>query len=248
MEVNTNQMNEEIEIDLRQLFFALLDKIWIIFLSAVGMALIAFIFSKFVIHPLYESTTKIYVLNRQDIGTTTYSDLQTSTQLTKDYQILVTSRPVTEQVISDLDLPYTAEELAEMITVTTPSDSRILELRISSTNPYEAKAVADALAVVSSERISQIMDIEKVNTVEAGNLPIKPVSPNVKRNVLIGGLIGIFLSAGVILLIFVLDDTIKTGEDVEKYLGVSVLGTIPVETENNEKAKKNKRKTSFKKG
>lgn len=251
MEQNRIQTDDEIEIDLKEIFFILWDKIWIIMLSTIGIALITLIVSKFMITPLYESTTKIYVLNRQETGTTTINDLQSSMQLTKDYQILVLSRPVTEQVIINLDLPYTSEELAKMITVNTPNDTRILEIKVENEDPYLAKNIADALADISAVRISEVMDIEKVNIVEGGNLPEFPKSPDVKKYTLIGALLGAFLTAGIIIIIYLLNDTIKDADDIEKYLGLSMLASIPVkETEKNNRKKKiiQDKKTLSKKG
>jgi capsular polysaccharide biosynthesis protein len=239
--MDTNAKNDEVEIDLKELFFVILGRIWIIIAIGIFCALCAGLYSKLVMKPLYTSTTKIYVINRQDGDTTTLSDLQSSTQLTKDYLILVKSRPVTEQVISDLNLNKTHEQLVGQITVNTPTDTRILEIRVEDTDPYVAKQIADAVADVSSERMITVMDMKKVNVVEEGNIPLTPSSPNVKMNTLIGGVLGIALSTIVILLIHITNDSIKTMDDVEKYLGLNTLGTIPL-TEDPKKSKKKKKK------
>ncbi|QHQ59979.1 hypothetical protein Ana3638_03605 [Anaerocolumna sedimenticola] len=224
------ESRDEIEIDLKELFFVLIDKVWIIVFAGIICALSAGIFTKILLKPVYESTTKIYVINRQDTEKfTTYSDLQTGTQLTRDYQVLVKSRPVTEQVISDLSLNMTHEELSNAITVNTPTDTRILEITVKYSDPYIAKKLADSIGEVSSQRMVSIMEMEKANIVEPGNIPTGPSSPNFLNNVLIGGAAGIILSIFVILLIYLLDDTIKKSEDIEKYLGLTTLGTIPIE-------------------
>jgi len=242
MEPNNNQSTDELEIDLKQLVFILLDKLWIILLAAIAIGLAAFIFSRFMIDPIYESTSKVYILNRQDASTTTLSDIQSSTQLTKDYQILIKSRPVTEQVISGLDLNLTAEALSEMITVNSPVDTRILEITVSNTDPYMAKNIVDELTEVSSVRIAEVMDIEKVNVAEDGNLPTAPVSPSIMKNTAIGAVLGMVLACAVILLIFILDDSIKDESDIEKYLNLSVLGSIPMAEEESKGRKKDKKK------
>ena len=123
---NEQRNNEEVEIDLRQIFSVILSKIVVIILVGVIFGLVALIGSKMLIKPTYESTTSLYVLNRQSQGTTTYSDLQSSTQLTQDYVVLVTSRSVTEKVISELKLDMTNEELVKMINVNTPTNTRVL--------------------------------------------------------------------------------------------------------------------------
>ncbi len=242
MDTNVNNTNDEIEIDLRQLFFVLLDKIWIIILSGIGCALLGLMISKFFLVPEYESTTQLYVINRQTEGKVSSADLSAGTQLTKDYKELVISRPVTEQVISDLDLDMTHGQLEEKITVETPQDSRILKIIVRDTDPYRAKSIADAMATVSVDTIATVMETEKANIIEQGDLPMSPVSPNVMRNTVIGGAIGAFLAILIILAVFLLDDTIKSEDDVEKHLGLSVLSVIPIQED--EKKKKGTRKKS----
>lgn len=221
--------NEEVEIDLKELFFVLLDKVWIILLIGILTAIGAGLFSKVFIKPIYTSSTSIYVISRQNEDKTTLSDLQTGTQLTKDYKILVTSRPVTEQVISDMNLDMTSQQLASMITVNTPTDTRILEIIVRNPDAYIAKQLADEIAEVSAERMVSVMEMEKVNIIEPGDLPTVPSSPRIKRNILIGGVAGVFLSAFVIILIYLLNDSIQSAEDIERYLGITTLGTIPLE-------------------
>lgn len=220
---------EEIEIDIREIFFVLLGKTWIIFLSCIICAVGAGLFSKLAMEPIYTSSTKIYIINRQNKEITTYSDLQTGTQLTIDYKILVLSRPVTEQVISNLNLDITHDELVSSISVSTPEDTRILEISVEHPDPNTAKQLADSIAEVSAERMVSVMEIEKVNIVEPGNIPTVPSRPNVKTNTLIGGLVGGFAAALIILLIYIMDDSIKNVDDIEKRLELTTLGTIPLD-------------------
>lgn len=240
--------DEEIEIDLREIVTVLMRKIWLILMAGIGLALIAFLISKYVLVPQYDSTTKIYVMNRQDSQTgVTYSDLQTGTQLTKDYMTLVKSRPVTEQVISELGLVMQHEELVEKITVNNPIDTRILEITVRYKDPYIAKQIADATRKAAASNITTVMDIEQVNVVEEANIPEISATPNVKRNTALGGVLGIILAAGAVMLFFILDDTIKTPDDVEKHLGLSVLSSIPMQeddkgSKHNRRKKKNKRR------
>ncbi|MGB8452069.1 MAG: Wzz/FepE/Etk N-terminal domain-containing protein [Anaerocolumna sp.] len=227
METNNR---EDIEIDVKELFFVIIGRIWIIIAAGIVCALFAGIFTKTMLKPIYESTMKIYVVNKQDPEkATTYSDLQTGTQLTKDYQILIESRIVTEQVIDKLNLDVTHEKLLSCITVNNPIDTRIIEVTVKYTDPDMAKKIADAIGEVSAESIVSIMEMEKINIVEQGNLPTGPSSPDLLKNVLVGGLAGVFLSAFIILFTYIMDDSIKKSEDIEKYLGLTTLGTIPLE-------------------
>ncbi len=236
---------EEIDIDLLELVFALTRKIWIILLIGTLCALSTGLFSKFVVEPVYTSTTKMYIISRQNINTTTYSDIQTSTQLIKDYKILIKSRPITEQVIRDLKLNMTHEELISCIEVTAPSDTRIIEIQVSHPNAAIAKQIADSIAEISSDSMVSIMGIEKANIIEEGNLPTSPSSPNIVKNTVLGGVIGIVLTAGMIVLMTILNDSIQTEVDIERYLGLTVLGSIPLaeNPKNNKKLKKEFKKS-----
>ena len=123
-----NVQNDEVEIDIGHILSILWEKILIIIATGLIVGLAGFLISKFLITPKYESETKLYVLNRANDSATTLSDVQLSTQLTKDYQILVTSAPVMNQVIKELKLDMKASELASTISVDTPSDTRVLQI------------------------------------------------------------------------------------------------------------------------
>lgn len=233
--------NDEITIDLTELLMALWSKIHIILMAGVLGALIAFVGTNLLLTPMYTSETKVYVLTRSDSTTgVTYNDLQTGTQLTQDYMELVTSRPVMEQVIAVLNLDMSPEQLQGMVSVETPEGTRILNIRVQSEDPQQAKEIADAIRDSVSIQITEIMDADAVNTVEEGNLPTSPSSPSIPRNVAVGALLGLVLAIGVIVLIFVLDDTIKTPDDVEHYLGLNTLTSIPI-SEGSKKGKKVKK-------
>ena len=214
-----------------ELFSALWAKKTIIILSAVFMALVAFVGTKMFVTPKYTSVTKLFVMTKNDdtSASATYTDLQTGSMLTKDYMELVKSRPVLEKTISKLKLDVTPEELAGMITTETPTDTRIMSISVTDDDPKEAKQIADTLRKAVSVQITEIMNADSVNTVEEGNLPTSPSSPNVKKNMILGALLGLVISMGFIVLISILDDTVKTPDDVEKYLGLNVLTSIPIQ-------------------
>ena len=229
---------EEVTIDLTELFMALWSKIHLIILAGVLMAFVAFIGTNLLITPMYTSTTSMYVLTRSgDSSGVTYSDLQTGTQLTQDYMELVKSRPVLEQVIAVLNLDMSTAELENSITTENTANTRILTINVQNEDPKAAKEIADALRESVSIKITEIMEADAVNTIEEANLPSSPSSPNVTRNIAMGAILGILIAAGIVVLIFILDDTIKTPDDVEHYLGLNVLTSIPIE----EGEKKSKR-------
>lgn len=236
--MNQNVNDDEITIDLTELFIALRAKIHIILLSGILMALLAFVGTKLLITPMYTSVTKLYVLSRQDSSSgVTYNELQSGAQLTKDYAELVTSRPILEQVIAVLNLDITTKDLEGRITVDTPTDTRILRINVEDENPKKAKEIADVLREAVSNEITEIMHAESVDTIEDGSLPTSPSSPNFMRNMMLGGMIGILISFIIVMWMFIRDDTIKTPDDVEQYLGLNVLTSIPIK-ENTKKSKK----------
>ena len=224
---------DELTIDLGELFRVLLSKVHIIILAAILMALVAFVGTKLFVTPMYTSVTKMYVLAKDENSTTSssnYSELTAGSMLTKDYMELVKSRPVLEKTISVLNLKMQPAELAGMISVSTPTDTRIMTVSVESANPKQAKEIADAVREAVSVQIKEIMSVDSVNTVEEGNLPTSPSSPNTMKNMMLGGILGFVIAAGIITLIYLLDDTIKTPEDVENYLGLNVLTSIPIQS------------------
>ena len=236
-ENNENLQDDEIVIDLMDLFQLLLRKIHIIIGAGVICAFIALLWTKCMITPMYDSVTKAYVLTKQDANTLTYSDIQTGTQLTKDYVELAKSRPVLEEAIYQLDLGVTVEQLAKNITVETPADTRILKITVRNADPHMAQEIANAVREATAEQITNVMDIDAVNTVEEANLPTVKASPSTMKNTVLGGMLGIILSVGIFGVLYLLDDTIKTTDDVEKYLGLNTLASLPLK-EGEAKGKK----------
>ncbi len=231
METNRNQA-DEIEIDLREICLLLFSRLWLIILTAIFTGAAAFGISVFLIQPTYDSTTKIYILNKQEENTVTYSDVQLGTQLTKDYAQLITSRLVLEKVIQELqlkDMDY--EGMLRKVSVETPTDTRILSITVSDADPVMAMEIANSIRESAAQHIKNVMDIEAVNVAETANLPTQKASPSVMKWVAGGSAAGAFLVVAVLLLVYFLDDTIKTSDDVEKYLGLSTLALIPANTQ-----------------
>ena len=231
--------NGEIEIDLGEIFHLLISHLGVIVLSGIVFALATVIGTMLFITPKYESTTKIYVLNRQDSNTLTSQDMSTSTQLTKDYAELIKSRTVTEGVIAHLQLDMTHEDLLKMLTVETSTDTRIVAIKVRDTDPYRAAEIANSVRDVAAQHIQSVMDIEAVNIVETANIPDHKASPSLSRNGIIGGFLGVLLATVIVIAVYLANDTIRTSEDVERYLKLSVLGSIPLQGK-EKKAKKKK--------
>lgn len=229
MEQNANYMYEdEMEIDLKELFFVLLNKWHLIVISGLLCALLGLAAAMFLIPEKFESKTSIYIYNQQN-ESMTYNDLQTGSTLTKDYEVLVKGRTVLESAVEKLDLDLTYEEINSMVTVSVPASTRIVEITVGTTDPYLSRDIADAVREISSKSIADVMGVDAVNVVETANLPEIKSSPSIKKFTLLGGMIGGVLACGLVVLMFLLNDTIRTQDDVEKYLGLSTLGIIPMD-------------------
>ena len=241
--------DDELTIDLAELFGVLWHWIWLILLVALLFGGAAYAFSKFVIPEEFQSTTKIYVLDKESGsgGQSTYTDLQVGSQLTKDYAELITSRTVIEKVIADnhLESVYDYKAFLKKVEVNTPTDTRIVSITVTDTNPALAQALADDIRVEASDLIIDTMQINAVNTYEVANLPTEKSAPSCSKWALIGALLGALLVGGTVTLQYILDDTIKTSEDIEQYLGLSTLALIPLDENigGTEKGKGKKKKT-----
>lgn len=229
----------ETEIDLKQIFGLLLSKAMFIAIISIACAILAFSYFKFVATEKFTSTTQIFVIDKTT-DKLTASDISMYSALSSDYLQLIQTRPVLEKVIAELGLDMSVDELKGKITATKQGDSRIISISVVDESPVVAKRIADAVAKAAAEQIYTVMDAELVNIVQPGNVPEKPSSPAVMKNTAIVFIIAVFAVCAVIIIRNIVDDTIKTSEDVEKYLGISVIGSIPIfgEEANTDKKKK----------
>lgn len=219
---------DEIEIDLKELFFELLGHWQMILLSTVLVATIAFVISKFIITPQYESTSELFVLSKST-SITSLADIQTSTNLTNDYLVVAKNRPVIEKVIEQLGLDETYSSLSSKITITNPSDSRLLQITVTDSDNDRAKVIADELADVVRAFIYEKMDQEEPTVISYGYSDWVPVSPNIGRNTILGGLVGMLLAMAIVIITYLLNDSIMTPEDLERKIDIHVLGSLPWE-------------------
>lgn len=240
--------NDEIKIDLKELFFVVKSKIWVLLLVGIIAAVGTGMFTRFTKEPKYQSTCKLYILNKSSsITSLSLSDLQLGTQLTKDYMILVKSRPVMEEVIRNLSLDLSYEGLTSILSTNNPTDTRILEITAEYPDAYIAKQIVDEVATVSAKRIADIMDMQEPSVIEEGYISNYPISPNVGKNSMMAGLLSVALAIGVICVSYLMNDSIKSTEDITTYIGIPTLGTIPLQqkvlhrNENDKDNKKNKK-------
>lgn len=233
--------NDEIEIDLGELIGLLLSRAPLIIITAILFGVLAFSYAKLMITPQYRSTTSIYVINQQASDTVNTSDLQAGLLLTNDYVNMITSRSVLEKVVNSMNLDYGYGTLRGKLSVASTSNTRIIDITVEDPDPYEAKRLADAIREAATEKILSVMAIDAINVFEEGNIAQSPSSPNVKRITLIGFAAGFLLAAALVILNYLLNDSVRTPDDVEKYLGLSTLGSIPLDEVKDEQNRKNQK-------
>ena len=225
--------NDEMEIDLKELFFELLSHWKLLAVSTLLVAVIAFMASRFLITPMYESTAELYVLSKST-SITSVADLQIGTNLTSDYMEVISGRPVLEQVITNLELDEDYASLYKKVSLENPSDSRIMKITVKDADPELAKTIADEVAEVSAAYIAEKMDQDPPNIIQYGYSDNEKVSPSVGKNTIIGAMLGFLLAAAVVTVSYLLNDTIINPDDLEKKLGLHVLASLPKDEEEDD--------------
>lgn len=224
-----NQDNtKSVEIDV----LALLQKLWtkkvFILFTAFYVAAFSFLVTYFFIQPTYTSTTRIYVVNQAtDNNNLSAQDLQAGTYLANDYKEIITSNDVLSEVIKDEKLNLSEAELSKMVSVNIPTDTRLISISVNAKTGQDAQTLANKVREVASEKIKKVTKVEDVTTLEEAKLPESPSSPNIKRNVLLGAVLGGFLAVVGVLVREILDDRVRRPEDVEDALGMTLLGIVP---------------------
>ena len=224
-----NQENQAVEIDV----FAMLKTLWkrkfSIVLVALVFAIAAFGYSAFLAKKEYQSTSRIYVVSRQnqDNNALTNSDLQAGSYLVKDYREIILSQNVLTQAIDELKLDMTPAELSKKINVSVPTDTRILSITAKDGDPKEAARIANGLRNVAAEKIISVTKVSDVTTLDEAEVPQLPSSPNIRRNVLLGFVAGAGLMVVLLVVVEVLDDRVKRPEDIEELMGLTSLGIVP---------------------
>lgn len=229
------------EIDLVWLFYALLKKIWLIIVVAAVSACGVAGYTYFRTEPTYTSTSTMLVLTKETT-LTSLADLQIGSQLTKDYMVLITSRPVLEEVIENLGLKINYKQLKQKISIGNPEDTRILNISVTMNNAKQAKAVVDELSEVSAKFIGDKMEVTPPKIIEKGEMSVFKIGPSVSRNAMIGFLLGALLVCVIIVVLELLNDSIQTEEDVEKYLDIPTLADVPSKAASPKKERRGKGK------
>lgn len=225
--------NDEMEIDRIELLFECISHWKLLAVSTLLVAVIAFMASRFLITPMYESTAELYVLSKST-SITSVADLQIGTNLTSDYMEVISGRPVLEQVITNLGLEEDYNSLYKKVALENPADSRIMKITVQDADPELAKTIADEVAEVSAAYIAEKMDQDPPNIIQYGYSDNEQVSPSVGKNTIIGAMLGFLLAAAVVTVSYLLNDTILNPDDLEKKIGLHVLASLPKDEEEDD--------------
>lgn len=220
--------NDVEEIDLVEVFYAILEKWAIILLATVILGTAGYAYGRFMVTPRYASTSALYVLSKST-SITSMADIQVGANLTNDYMVVVTGRPVLEQVIENLGLNESYDALRGSVKVMNETNTRILKITVTDPDIKRAKTIADEIANVSSAFISEKMDQDPPTIIQYGYTDTKAVSTSPNRYSLYGAMLGLLASVGYAVLMYLLNDKIMTPEDLEKHTGLNTLATLPWE-------------------
>ena len=221
-------VTEVARIDLTELLYKLLSSWKRILGIALLLSLLMGFYSFCLATPVYKATATIYVLNPSD-SAINLSDLQLGSALTQDYIKIFSMWNVHETVLTNLDLPYTYDQIASMLSVTNDTNTRMLDITVRSVNPVEATRIADEYAKVVSSFIAEKLATDRPTTVANALQPTNPVSPNKTKNILFGFVAGALIGCAWVFIRMVRDDKIKTQDDVLRYTGLPTLAVVPVE-------------------
>ena len=217
------------EIDVFHLFKILWKRKILIALVAIVAGALAFAYSAFIVKPEFTSTTRIYVVNRNqgDKPGLTNQDLQAGSYLVKDYREIILSQDVLEKVTSNLKLDLSPKALASKVKVTVPVDTRIVSISVNDKVPEEASRIANSLREVAAEKIISITRVSDVTTLEEARPATAPSSPNIRRNTIIGLLGGTAFMVIAVLIVELVDTRVKRPEDIEDVMQIALLGVVP---------------------
>ena len=221
-----NQEANMIEIDVLSLLRTIWRKKFLILLTAILTTGLAFAYSAFLATPQYDSTTRLYVVNQSsDNGAgITNQDLQAGSFLVKDYKEIILSQDVLKNVTTTLGI---TEDIKDKITVTIPTDTRILSITVRDSDPNQAATIANTLRDEAAKKIIEVTKVSDVTTLEAALPAENPSTPQTKRNLVLGFVAGAFLATALVLVLEVLDDRVKRPQDIEEGLGMTLLGLVP---------------------
>ena len=222
-----DRRDEELEIDLLELFGYFMTKIWLIILGFMVGAVLAGLITHFAITPKYTATAKMYMVSSSSQSVVDLTDLNIGQSISGDYVELLKTRPIVEGVINEQGLDYTYKEVLGMMSLSVVNNTRIIQIDVTSTDPKEAMNIANALAEKGVSELPKLMETPEPHIAEYAIVPVNQSSPSLTKNTMIGALLGLLLMLVIFTIQFLMDDTFKSADEVEKEFGVMPLTVIP---------------------
>ena len=219
--------NEEMEIDLIELFGFFITKIWWIIGAFLIGALLAGLITHFAITPKYTATAKMYMVSSSSQSVVDLTDLNIGQSISGDYVELLKTRPIVEGVIEEQNLPYTYNQLVGMINLSIVNNTRIIKIDVTSTDNKEAMRIANALAEKGVSELPKLMETPEPHIAEYAIVPVNKSYPSLTKNTMIGALLAMLIMLGIFTVQFLMDDTFRYAEDIEREFGVMPLTVIP---------------------
>lgn len=222
-------MEEEMTLDLGELLDIIKKRIKLIAIITIASTVVSGIVSLFFIKPTYEAKSSIIIGKLPDSKNQSleYNDIMMYKQMIKTYSEIAKSRTVAEKTIESLKLDLKPSELLSMVSITPMVDTQIISIKAASSNPDEASRIANAVTKAFIDEATLKLPGGNLSIIDNAVAPEHPSKPNKKLNVAIAFILGFMVSLGIVFVIEYMDKTIKTEDDVEKYLGIPVLGIIP---------------------
>lgn len=222
-----DRRDEEMEIDLLELFSHYLDRIKWIAGGFLVCALLAGLITAFAITPKYTATAKMYMVSAGSQSVVDLTDLNIGQSISSDYVELLKTRPIIESVIQEQNLTYSYKELLQMLDLSVITDTRIIVINVTSPDRKEAMNIANALAEKGVTELPKLMETPEPHIAEYAIVPVNKSSPSLTKNTMIGALLGLLIMLALFTVEFLMDDTFKTAEDIEREFGVMPLTVIP---------------------
>ena len=218
------------ELDIREIFSYFWEKILYFIMIVLVVLILGCVYSTFIQKPMYTSKTSIiltgFTLSGND-STITQTDLNVNSKLVSTYQEIVKSRRVLNQVIDDLKLNYSVEELAKLISVSSVSNTEIIEISAMSEDPNESYLIANKVAACFGEEVKDLYNLSNVSILDEAEVSNSPSNMNLVKSIGIYFLVGVVLACVILFIVFYFDTTLKSAQDIEKGYNLPILGTVP---------------------
>lgn len=219
------QTEEEIEINLGELFQLLKQNIKMIVISILIGIIVLGIMTVFFINKKYESTSKLFLKPDVTEGITDYTQINSNNLMVNNYIEMLKGNNIQSQAAKELNME--TSEVNAALTISNQTNTQIISITATTTDPELSKQIVDAVVKVFRKEVKETLNVNNIAVVDQAEVATAPVSPNLKMNLIIGALLGGFISVGYLFIKFMLDTHIHNKEEAEKYLGIPMLGSIP---------------------